>query len=150
MQCKKRLDSGVSARYAVIMQTMTLTEVREAIRSKLSSWHSSGEVATSLGLTRSAVAGEIARMDDRGLLESRVQRFYRGGDYRLGRAYQLVGIVCEMPAPGSPDERRNGLLAALFECEHGIMMCEPCSKRGRRCGHRCLECAPEQVFAEAR
>lgn len=127
---------------------MTPAEAQTRIAEALRDWRTVGQVARRLGLLRSSVQRQVSRMREFGELEGRIERFWRNGDYRVGRVYRLVRIEC---APVlEDDDRRHELLASIFECAHGVEMCEPCSTRGRRCEHRCVECGPQMVFSEMR
>lgn len=63
------------------------------------------------------------------------------------KAERIAAVEC---GPVAMDQRRVDFLAAIFECEHGIEMCESCTAKGRTCAHRCVECGPEQIFQEVR
>lgn len=129
----------------------TQAETRFRVLDSLRDWATVGTVARKLGVSRSSVEREVASLRALGKLEARRGTFWRNVDVRVGFEYRVDVVECR-PSPTvgcTPDERRTEFLGELFQCSHGVEMCEPCTALGRRCPHRCVECSPEQVFAEA-
>jgi len=122
--------------------------ILEALRDE---FRSIGTVARKLGIHRSTVEREVANLRAAGKLEARRNTFWRNGGARVGHEYRVAVIDCgPSTLVVNAAERAQERLESIFECTHGVEMCPACTARGRRCGHRCVECAPEQVFQEAR